>query len=73
MRKPRNIQPINREDKAKNSRNHGYVMKYPRIFNEISTDTQRIRQTEQRKQKVATRIFKPMKKFFQACDKKLSQ
>ena len=50
MRKPRNIQPINREDKAKNSRNHGYVMKYPRIFNEISTDTQRIRQTEQRKQ-----------------------
>ena len=38
MRKPKNIQPINREDKAKNSRNRGYVMKYPWIRDEISVD-----------------------------------
>ena len=36
MRKPKNIQPINREDKAKNSRNREYVMKYPWIRDEIS-------------------------------------
>ena len=38
MRKTNPIQPINREDKAKTSRNRGYVMKYPRIRDEISAD-----------------------------------
>ena len=38
MRKNKNIQPINREDKAKTSRNRGYVMKYPWIRDEISAD-----------------------------------
>ncbi len=38
MRKNKNIQPINHEDKAKTSRNRGYVMKYPRIRDEISAD-----------------------------------
>ena len=38
MRKNKNKQPINREDKAKTSRNRGCVMKYPRIRDEISAD-----------------------------------
>ena len=38
MRKPKNIQAINREDKAKNSRNRGCVMKYPWIRDEISAN-----------------------------------
>ena len=38
MRKNKNIQPINREDKAKTSRNRGYVMKYPWIRDKISAD-----------------------------------
>ena len=52
MRKTNPMQAINHKNKAKTSRNRGYVMKYPRIFNQISTDTQTIRQTEQKKQKV---------------------
>ena len=38
MRKNESVQPINREDKAKNSRNRGYVMKYPWIRDEISAN-----------------------------------
>lgn len=38
MRKNKNIQPINRKEKGKNSRNREYVMKYPRLFNEISVN-----------------------------------
>ena len=38
MRKNENMQVINREDKAKTSRNRGYVMKYPRIRDEISAN-----------------------------------
>ena len=38
MRKTNPMQAINREDKAKTSRNRGYVMKYPRIRDEISAD-----------------------------------
>ena len=46
MRKPRNIQPINREDKAKNSRNRGYVMKYPRIRKEFDKPNRENRQAK---------------------------
>ena len=38
MKKNESVQPINREYKAKNSRNRGYVMKYPWIRDEISAD-----------------------------------
>ena len=38
MRKNESIQPINRENKAKNSRNRGCVMKYPWIRDEISAN-----------------------------------
>ena len=38
MRKNESVQPINREDKAKNSRNRGCVMKYPWIRDEISAN-----------------------------------
>ena len=38
MRKNESVQPINLEYKAKNSRNRGYVMKYPWIRDEISAD-----------------------------------
>ena len=38
MRKTNPMQAINHKDKAKTSRNRGYVMKYPRIRDEISAD-----------------------------------
>ena len=38
MRKTKNRQPINLEDKAKTSRNRGCVMKYPWMRNEISAN-----------------------------------
>ena len=38
MRKTQNKQPINREDKAKTSRNRGCVMKYPWMRDKISAN-----------------------------------
>ena len=38
MRKTNTMQAINRKSKAKTSRNRGYVMKYPRIRDEISAN-----------------------------------
>ena len=38
MRKTNPMQAINHKEKAKTSRNRGYVMKYPRIRDEISAD-----------------------------------
>ena len=50
----------------------GCVMKYPRLRNETLVDTQTIRQIEQRKQKVKTRIIEPVTKNYCTFDKKLS-